>query len=274
MYNYTPKKLKVNKNFNRRNFAIANARYCDIIKKIHNLEATKMNILSDAAVVPSAFANWLDTTFAAFDFSVFEFFGKIQSEFLTSFVSAFTHLGDSEFIIPLAFVGLILCLFKKTRKVGLTLFMAIIIGTLITNVVMKPFVLRPRPFQSLVDNAQYWTWYTNAGAHAESLYRSFPSGHTTGAFEIGMALCFSVKNKKIRWIFPIYSVLIGCSRLYLMVHYCTDVIGGMICGTVAAVIAFFVAKAILGMIEKSDKPLLKKINDFDLSEKIKAKKAA
>ena len=233
-----------------------------------------MTFLSDAAIVPSAFANWLDTTFASFDFSVFEFFGNLQSEFLTPIVSAFTHLGDSEFIIPLALVGVILCLFKKTRRIGFTLFMAIIVGTLITNVIMKPFVLRPRPFQSLAENVQYWTWYTNAGAHPESLFRSFPSGHTTGAFEIGMALCFTVKNNKIRWIFPVYSVLIGCSRLYLMVHYCTDVIGGMICGTVAAVIAFFIVKAILGMLEKSTNPLLKKVNDFDLIEEIKARKAA
>lgn len=225
-------------------------------------------------VVPSAFAVWLDTTFANFDFSVFEFFGKIHSDWLTPIVEAFTHLGDSEFIIPLAFVGLILCLFKKTRKVGATLVFAIIVGTLITNVVMKPFVLRPRPFQSLADNPMYWQWYTEAGAHPESLFRSFPSGHTTGAFEIGMALFFTVNNKKIKWIFPVYSVLIGCSRLYLMVHYCTDVIGGMICGTVAAVIAFFVVKAILGMLEKSEKGLLKKANDFDLAEVIKSKKKA
>ncbi len=225
-------------------------------------------------VVPSAFAVWLDTTFANFDFSVFEFFGNLHAEWLTPIVEAFTHLGDSEFIIPLAFVGVILCLFKKTRKIGATLVLAIIVGTLITNVVMKPFVLRPRPFQSLAENVQYMQWYTEAGAHPESLYRSFPSGHTTGAFEIGMALFFTVSNKKIKWIFPVYSVLIGCSRLYLMVHYCTDVIGGMICGTVAAVIAFFIVKAILGMLEKSENKLVKTVNDFDLAEVIKSKKKA
>ena len=225
-------------------------------------------------VVPSAFAVWLDTTFANFDFSVFEFFGTLHSEWLTPIVEAFTHLGDTEFVLPMALLGLILCLFKKTRKVGATLLLAVVVGTLITNVVMKPFVLRPRPFQSLADNAQYWQWYTEAGAHPESLYRSFPSGHTTGAFEIGMALFFTVKNKKIKWIFPVYSVLIGCSRLYLMVHYCTDVIGGMICGTVAAVIAFFIVKAILSALEKSENKLLKKANDFDLAEVIKAKKKA
>lgn len=218
-------------------------------------------------VTPSAFAVWLDTVFASFDFSVFEFFGKIQSTWLTPIVSAFTHLGDTEFILPLAFIGVILCLFKKTRKVGMTLFLAIIIGTLITNVVMKPFVLRPRPFQSLADNPEYWQWYTNAGAHEESLFRSFPSGHTTGAFEIGTALFLAVSNKKIKWIFPVYSVLIGCSRLYLMVHYATDVIGGMICGITAGIIAYFIVKAVLKLLDKT------KFKDFDLAEFIKKKKA-
>ncbi len=231
-----------------------------------------MITLSDA-IVPSAFAQWLDTTFASFDFSVFEFFGKIHSEWLTPIVEAFTHLGDSEFIIPLAVVGVILCLFKKTRKVGFTLFLAIIVGTMITNVIMKPFVLRPRPFQSLADNPEYWQWYTEAGAHPESLYRSFPSGHTTGAFEIGTALFLAISNKKIKWIFPVYSVLIGCSRLYLMVHYCTDVIGGMICGITAGIIAYIIVKKILSMLEKSENAFLRKVNDFDMLEIIKAKKA-
>ncbi len=214
-------------------------------------------------VVPSAFAVWLDTFFAEFDFSIFEFFGKIHAEWLTPIVSAFTHLGDTEFILPMAVLGLVLCLFKKTRRVGMTLFLAVIVGTLITNVLCKPFILRPRPFQSLADNDLYLKWYTETGAHEESLYRSFPSGHTTGAFEIATALFLTVKNKKISWIFPVYAVLIGCSRLYLMVHYPTDVLGGMICGIAAGVIAFFAVKAILKYVEKT------KFNDFDLAQKLK-----
>lgn len=219
-------------------------------------------------IIPSVFAQWLDSTFANFDFSVFELFSKIHTEWLTPIVSTFTHFGDSEFIIPMAILGLILCCFKKTRKVGMTLTMAIIVGTLITNICMKPFVLRPRPFQTLADNPQYWQWYTKVGAHPESMFRSFPSGHTTGAFEMATALFLTVKNKKIKWIFPVYAVLIGCSRLYLMVHYCTDVLGGMICGITAGIIAYFIVKGITKVIEKT------KFNDFDLGEKIKSKKTA
>ena len=219
------------------------------------------------ATIPSAFAVWLNTVFANFDFSVFKFFGDVlHQDWLTPVVSAYTHLGDSEFIIPMAVLGVVLCLFKKTRKVGMTLFLAVIVGTLITNVCMKPFVLRPRPFQSLAENAEYWQWYVEAGAHEESLFRSFPSGHSTGAFEMATALFLTVSNKKIKWIFPVYAVLIGCSRIYLMVHYCTDVIGGMCCGIIAGVIAFFVVRAILRLLEKT------KLADFDAVEFIKARK--
>ena len=219
------------------------------------------------ATIPSAFAVWLNTVFANFDFSVFKFFGDVlHQDWLTPVVSAYTHLGDSEFIIPMAVLGVVLCLFKKTRKVGMTLFLAVIVGTLITNVCMKPFVLRPRPFQSLAENAEYWQWYVEAGAHEESLFRSFPSGHSTGAFEMATALFLTVSNKKIKWIFPVYAVLIGCSRIYLMVHYCTDVIGGMCCGIIAGVIAFFVVKAILKLLAKT------KLADFDAVEFIKARK--
>lgn len=217
----------------------------------------------------STVAQWLNTTFASFDYSIFEFFGNVlHAEWLTPIVSLYTHLGDSEFIIPLAIIGVILCCFKKTRKVGMTLFLAIIIGTLITNVCVKPMVMRPRPFQAFTDNSQFMQWYTEAGAHQESLNRSFPSGHTTGAFEIATSLFLTVCNKKIKWIFPVYALLIGCSRIYLMVHYPTDVIAGMICGITAGIIAFAIASAVLKLLEKT------KLKDFDLAEMIKSKKSA
>ena len=53
-----------------------------------------------------------------------------------------------------------------------------------------------------------------------------------------------------------------------MVHYPTDVIGGIICGIVAGVIAFFIVKGILKLLEKT------KLSDFDLLEIIKKKKSA
>ena len=105
-------------------------------------------------------------------------------------------------------------------------------------------------------------WYEFAGAHIES-DKSFPSGHTTAAFELGIAM-FLVLNKKYSWIFPICSALVGLSRIYLMVHYVTDVLGGVLVGTFAGIMGYVIMTAIM----KNTK-----IAEFDLMEKIKKKKA-
>lgn len=192
----------------------------------------------------NAIGKWLDKTFSGFDYAIFTFFSKLHNDVLTTVTGIYTHLGDTEFAIPMLLLAAVLCLFKKTRKIGLTLGAAIVIGTLFTNVVLKNVCGRVRPYVTMSGNADFMKWYTEAGAHIES-DNSFPSGHTTCAFEIATALFLTVKNNKIRWIFPLYAILIACSRLYLMVHYPTDVLAGVIVGICAGLIAFAIAKLIM-----------------------------
>lgn len=216
---------------------------------------------------------WLDTAFHNFDYSIFTFFAKLHAEWLTPIVQIFTRFGDSEFVIPMMLLGLILCLSKKTRKYGMTLFFAIVIGTLITNLIAKPLVARARPYVSLAGDSNFMMWYAEAGKLIES-DKSFPSGHTTAAFEMATAMLLVVKNKKIKWIFPVYAVLIGCSRLYLMVHYPTDVLGGMIVGIISGILAYFVAKSIMFWLENSNIKFIQKLNNINLFAKEKTKEKA
>ena len=74
-----------------------------------------------------------------------------------------------------------------------------------------------------------------------------------------------MKNKKIAWIFPVFSALVGLSRIYLMVHYVTDVIGGVFVGVFAGIMGYLIMKAI---IEKTKNT---KFAEFDLAEKFKKK---
>ena len=232
------------------------------------VEEDAIVVVTEEVFKGNTIGRWLDETFPKIDYAVFSAVTKLHSEVMNVIVSTLTHLGDSEVAIPLLLVCVVMCFFKKTRKVGITVAFAIVLGTLFTNVILKNVCGRVRPYVSLSDDPMFMSWYNFAGAHKES-DNSFPSGHTTCAFEMGVALFLSMKKKKIAWIFPTLAVIVGFTRLYLCVHYFTDVVAGVVVGTFAAFLAYFIMQAITNAIES--KPVLR---DFDLAEKLKGLKKA
>ena len=159
------------------------------------------------------------------EFSILDF---IQNQFRTSFgdfvMPLISKLGNGG-IIWLFLSGL-LCVFPKYRKAGVTMLTALALDVLLCNVMLKPLVGRMRPFT------------VNTGV--ELLINapkdfSFPSGHTAASFAAAFALLF-VKNKL--WIpSMILASLIAFSRLYLYVHYPTDVLAGILLGLIVSVAA-------------------------------------
>ncbi|MBR2696151.1 MAG: phosphatase PAP2 family protein [Parasporobacterium sp.] len=203
-------------------------------------------------LLASSFGDVLNNAFYEFDMAIFSFFGSMQNGFLTAIAKIFTAMGSTKYVALLAVMGLVLCFFKRTRKVGFALVFAVIIGTLITNIIVKPAVLRIRPYNTLQGEARYWAWYLGAGRLCESDY-SFPSGHTTGAFEVATALflChFTEKKKGVAWIFPVVAFLTAMSRVYLMVHYATDVIAAIFVGIIAGILGYLLSSVVTKAIRR------------------------
>lgn len=156
--------------------------------------------------------------------------------FFDGFMKFVTVFGDGGIILILLSIGLIA--FKKTRKIGLTMLGALAIGALISNIILKPLVARPRPYAN--EDEIFYTWWKLVGAVKESEF-SFPSGHATASMAAMMGF-FLAGNKKYSWTGFFAALLIGFSRIYLCVHYPSDVLFGFLVGIVAAIISYIIVR--------------------------------
>lgn len=146
---------------------------------------------------------------------------------LDSLVVFITHLGDEGYLwIAL---GIVLLFWKKTRPIGVTVLLSLLFDFLIVNVTLKGLVARPRPF--VVNEAIVPL------IGGVSPYRSFPSGHSGGSFAAMLAL-YKWVPKKIGVPALVLASLVALSRLYVGVHYPTDILGGFIVGLVCSMVAY------------------------------------
>ena len=189
-------------------------------------------------------ATWLDTTFADFDAAVAGFAHRLAEatggalNVPMELVSLLAWKGFCMFLL-----GFCLCLFAKTRKQGMTVFLAVCFGGLFTNIIIKNAVARIRPYEA---SEMYRAWWQYAGAVMEKEF-SFPSGHTT-ATTAAMTGLFLTTKKKWSWLALLLIPVIGFSRIYLTVHYPTDVLGGLFSGLLGATVSFFVVKGIYALL--------------------------
>lgn len=164
---------------------------------------------------------------------------------LTPIMSAVTLIGEKGLLMFL--LAAILMLFSKTRRTGICIFGAVCCGALITNIILKDWVARLRPFEA---DVIYESWWHFVGAPHEDGF-SFPSGHVTAAAAGMSALCLS-RGK--RWIAPaiLYVLLMAISRNYLMAHYPSDAFAAILVGLFSAMVSFIITKMIFAFLEKNN----------------------
>lgn len=132
-------------------------------------------------------------------------------------------------------IALILLFSKKYRKTGLAMAFALGIGLLICNIILKPGVARIRPYDFQMEYFGKEIQLIAGGMHDFS----FPSGHTIACFEACTALMLG--NKKFGIPATVLAVLVAFSRLYLYLHYPTDVIASIILGTLFGILGTYLA---------------------------------
>ena len=170
----------------------------------------------------------------------------IRNDFLDPIVKFITHSGDHGYLW-IALLVILFCI-PKTRRAACIGAATLILTFIITNLCLKPLIGRTRPYEVIEGLTRI------IGKQSD---RSFPSGHTANSMAVGVSLWLVSKRyellgdkklyfpKAAGWAVLIWSVLVGLSRLYVGVHYPTDVLGGAIVAIVNTMIVFGIYKKLL-----------------------------
>ena len=166
------------------------------------------------------------------EFQILDFIQEhLRCGFLDAILPWITHLGSGYVSI---FAAIALIVFKKTRKIGIESFISLLLMHIILNLILKSLVARDRP-----------CWINDTVDMLVKIPKdySFPSGHSAAAAI--MATIVTANNKKAGIPVIILALIVMFSRLYLYVHFPTDVLAGALIGLVIALIVVFGSKQYL-----------------------------
>ena len=180
----------------------------------------------------------LDTLAVSFDLPILDWIAaNLWCPVLDVVMPIITLLGDAG-IFWIA-VAVLFMITKKHRKTGIGMMLALMMGLLICNIWLKPTVARIRPYDFQMEYFLKEIPLLAGGMHDFS----FPSGHTIASFEAAVVILLN--NRKLGVPAMILAFLIAFSRLYLYVHYPTDVIFSIILGTALAFLGNWLAQKVM-----------------------------
>ncbi len=168
------------------------------------------------------------------EYAVLDFIAEhLRTDIGNIFFPFLSSLANGGFIWIL--FSLLLLLKKETRAIGLAALLSLFFMQFIGNTCIKPLIARERPFIARPEKLVYML------IHPPGEF-SFPSGHTFSSFAAATAI--TLGNKKLGIPALILAAAIGFSRLYLYVHFPTDVLGGMIFGILLGTMVWNIVSSI------------------------------
>jgi undecaprenyl-diphosphatase len=181
-----------------------------------------------------------------FDFAILDWIQEhLRCGFLDFIMVPITHLGKWGAFFIICSVAMLF--FPKWRKTGWSIAAAMLLGLIVCNFTIKPLVARPRPY-SAETIERFGRSAVELIKGVEESEFSFPSGHTIAAFEFATA--FAIRKPKWGPAVFILATLIAFSRLYLFVHYPTDVFASVILGSLFGLLGVVIVNAIYKLIER------------------------
>lgn len=171
------------------------------------------------------------------EIKILDWIQTLRTPILDQVMRFITTLGNAGSVwIALAIILLVI---PRKRKIGSIVTASLVINIIVVNLILKNVFARVRPFN--VNTAVQLLI-------AKPTDYSFPSGHTAMALTVVTAL-FLAGEKKLAWTALVLAVLIAFSRMYLYVHYPTDILGGVVVGILCGLIG----KWFINEIEKKKK---------------------
>ena len=174
----------------------------------------------------------------AFEFAILDWIrSHLSSGFMDVLMPAVTFLGNGGWFWIVC--GIALLFFRRYRKWGVYLLSAMLVGLLIGNLGLKPLIARARP-----------CWVRDVELLIEMPKDfSYPSGHTLHSVIAATVLC--LVDKRFRLPAIVLASLIAFSRLYLYVHFPTDILGGALMGILLALATVWIGETVRKKLTKS-----------------------
>ena len=201
------------------------------------------------------YAAWLNDVFGLFD----TFFLGLHHELAVSYGDILTPIANflgaaGHYGVMFIALGVLLLFFRKTRLAGVAILFSIAISGALSEFVIKDIVARPRPFETSEIFASWWQYVGSPDAHSSS----FPSGHVAAATAAMVALAYGAR----RWWASLFGVLLvaamAIDRMYLQVHYPSDVLAGFILGFASGIVGYAIIQGIFRLLDQHPDQIAKR----------------